>query len=48
MMLSKADQRLAGEQGVDISKEFTINNTKCSVVNGKIIEVGNTDVCACT
>lgn len=29
-------------QGVDISKEFTINNTKCHVVNGKIIEVGNT------
>ena len=29
-------------QGVDISKEFTVNNTKCHVVDGKIIEVGNT------
>lgn len=29
------------EQGVDTSKDFTVNNTKCHVVNGKIQEVGH-------
>ena len=28
-------------QGVDTSKEFIVNNTKCHVVDGKILEVGN-------
>ncbi len=30
--------------GIDISKEFTINGTKCEVKNGRIREVGNTYV----
>ena len=29
------------ELGIDTSKEFTINKTKCHVVNGRINEVGN-------
>lgn len=30
--------------GVDTGREFTINETKCEVVNGRIREVGNTHV----
>ena len=32
------------ELGVDTSREFTINGTKCQVKNGRIEEVGNTHV----
>ena len=32
------------ELGVDTSKEFTINGTKCEVKDGRICEVGNTHV----
>ena len=32
---------LLRELGVDTSKEFTINETKCHIVNGRIMEVGN-------
>ncbi len=32
---------LLRELGVDTSREFTINETKCEVVNGRIKEVGN-------
>lgn len=32
---------LLRELGVDTSKEFTINETKCEVVNGRINEAGN-------
>ncbi len=32
---------LLRELGVDTSREFTINETKCEVVNGRINEVGN-------
>lgn len=32
---------LLNDMGVDTSREFTINGTKCEVVNGKIREVGN-------
>lgn len=34
---------LLQDLGVDTSREFTINETKCQVVNGKIREVGNKD-----
>lgn len=32
---------LLNDLGVDTSREFTINGTKCELVNGKIREVGN-------
>lgn len=35
---------LLKQMGVDTSREFTINETKCEVVNGRIREVGNTHV----
>ena len=35
---------LLREMGVDTSREFTINGTKCEVVNGEIKEAGNTHV----
>lgn len=35
---------LLEEMGVDTSKEFIINETKCEVKNGRIKEVGNTHV----
>ncbi len=36
--------RLLGEMGVDTSREFIINGTKCEVVNGEIREADNTHV----
>ena len=35
---------LLKQMGVDTGREFTINETKCEVVNGRIREVGNTHV----
>lgn len=36
--------QLLNELGVDTSKEFTVNGTKCEVQNGRIREAGNTHV----
>lgn len=30
--------------GVDTTKEFTINETRCEIRNGRIMEVGNNNV----